>query len=450
MTIKTLSKDTIAELTLKEADSALSQRQKELAEVFSEAGDGQGGYNFNNVKCLGDQVKGSVAVSEAVKQMNQEMDAVGEAIDTLRGAEQAAKAHSEREKGRRNFPLPGGGGAGGKGNYSSESERFKSLGQMIGESKSYQNWAANGAAQGVTLNFDELLPSDFLSKAVPYPTMSTKALMTTAAGYAPEVLRAPGFVEAVTRPLQLGDIIPLFPTSQAAYAYMEETTRLHAAAFTPEGAAFAESTFIFTLRSSPVQKITDSIPLTDEQLEDVGMIEPYIDARLSFGVRQRFDSACLIGDGLGANLRGLKNVVGIQAQAKGADPIPDAFFKAMTKIRLVGRSVPTHHVMHLTDWQNLRLTRDANGQYILGAPGDAIVPRLWGMPIVEQDSDAVGIGYVGAFTPDCVSAFERRGVDVQIGYVNNQFAQGQRTARADARMALVWRRPVAFCSVTGL
>ena len=35
-----------------------------------------------------------------------------------------------------------------------------------------------------------------------------------------------------------------------------------------EGGAAAESTFIFTEKSSTVEKLTDSIPVTDEQLED--------------------------------------------------------------------------------------------------------------------------------------------------------------------------------------
>jgi HK97 family phage major capsid protein len=274
--------------------------------------------------------------------------------------------------------------------------------------------------------------------------------MATTGGYAPEVLRAPGYVEAITRPLQLGDIIPMFPTSQAAYKYMEETTRIHAAAFAAEGTAFAESTFVFTERSSPVQKITDSVPVTDEQLEDVGMIESYLDSRLNYGIKQKFDATCLVGDGTGANLRGLKNVVGIQTQVRGALQVADAIYLAMTKVRLVGRSTPSHTVMHYNDWQNLRLMRDVNGQYILGNPTDAITPRLWGLPVIEQDADAAGTAYVGAFDPSTVAAYEKKGVDIQMGYVNNQFMQGQRTVRGDMRMALVFRRPVAFCSVTGL
>ena len=61
-----------------------------------------------------------------------------------------------------------------------------------------------------------------------------------------------------------------------------------------------------------------------------------------------------------------------------------------------------------------------------------------------------GTGYTGSFLPAWVSLFERQGVEVAIGYVASQFAEGKRTVRADARAALVFFRPAAFCSVTGL
>lgn len=450
MTINTLSAASIAALTLVKADEALQARQGELAKIFEEAKADGDSLDFNKVTCLGDQVKGSIAVAEVVKQYDQEMNALGEHADTLRTAEQAMKNHQERSKARRGFALPGGGGASGKGNYADETQRFKSLGEMVTEAKNYQDWAKQGAGGGVNINFEDAMPSDLLSHGASFNTIGAKALMTLAAGYAPEAMRLPGFVEAVTRPIQLLDIIPMGMTSKDSVPYMEETTRTHAAAGTAEGGTYAESTFVFTEKSGAVKKITDSVPVTDEQLEDEPFIAGYINGRLVFGIRQKFDSLALIGDGIGANIRGLKNTVGIQTQAKGADPVPDAFFKAMVKVRVTGRSIPTHHIMHPTDWQGVRLMRTADGVYIWGNPSEAGPERLWGLGVVQNDADAAGTGYTGSFTPDCVSGFERKGVDVQVGFAGTQFLEGKRTMRADMRAALIWFRPAAFSSVTGL
>ena len=428
----------------KQAREQLGAKQDELGKIFAEAKTDDG-YDFNKVSCLGTDVKGSIAVAEKVKQLNSEADELAVKAESLEAAEQAATKHADREKSRSRFVHPSGGGSEMKGGALA-----KALGQAAVDSPEFKAWLKQGAGGGVTLQFEDMLFSDVLAKAMAFETIGAKTLMTTAAGFAPESLRQPGFVEAATRPVQLLDIIPMGRTDQAAVKYMEETTRVHAAAELAEGGTFAESQFAFTEKTTPVQKIGDSLPVTDEQLEDVAMMESYINGRLMFGVRQRLDSQCLIGSGAGANLRGLKNVAGIQTQAKGADPVPDAFFKAMVKIRVTGRAIPTHHVIHPTDWQNIRLLRTVDGVYIWGSPSEAGPERLWGLPVVQQDADAVGTGYCGSFQPAWVNLFEKRGIDVQVGYVGTQFTEGKRTVRADMRAALAWFRPAAFCSVTGL
>lgn len=435
----------IAELNLKQTREKMAAKQDELGKVFTEAKTDDGQYDFNKVTCLGADVKGSIAVAEKVKAANDELNELGEHADRLEAAEKAAAQHGERQKAIGRFPQPG-----SQERKGEERRQVKSLGELISEEKAYQSYAERGAPGQIDLSFPELWLSDMLAKGAAYDTLGSKTLMATSAGYAPESLRLPGFVEAAVRPLQLLDIIPMFPTGQAAIPYMEETTRTHAAAETAEGGTYAESTFAFTARSASVSKITDSVPVTDEQLADVLMMGGYINSRLTFGVRQRLDQQCLIGNGTTPNIRGLKNVVGIQTQAKGADPVPDAFFKAMTKIRVTGRAIPTHHVMHPTDWQGIRLLRTADGVYIWGSPAEAGPERLWGLPVVQNDADSAGTGYTGSFQPAWISLFERQGVEVAVGYTGTQFTEGKRTVRADARASLVVFRPVAFSSVTGL
>jgi HK97 family phage major capsid protein len=433
---------TIAELNAKQAREKLGAKQDELGKVFAEAkGDG-GEYDYRKVTHFGPEVKGSVAVAEKIKQLTDEADALAKHAETLEAADQAAAKHAEREKSRGGFRHSDPGRPGNKGQFEA-----KSLGELITETKAYQGWSKSG---GIDLSFPDLWLSDMLAKGASFDTLGSKTLMTTGAGYAPQSLRLPDFVEMATRPIQFLDILPMFQTGSAAMKYMEETTRTHSAAEVLEGGTYAESAFAFTERTSSVVKIGDSIPVTDEQLEDVPMMNGYVNGRLTFGVRQRLDSQAQIGNGTSPNLRGLKNVSGIQTQALGTDPIPDAFYKAMTKIRTIGRAIPTHHVAHPNDWQKVRLLRTADGIYIWGSPAETGPDRLWGLPVVQSDADSAGTGYTGSFQPSWVSLFERKGIDVQVGYVGTQFVEGKRTIRADTRVALVWFRPAAFCSVTGL
>jgi HK97 family phage major capsid protein len=441
----------IKNLTLKEAQEKLATRQDDMAKVIAEAKTDSGDLDFRKVKSLGTPEGDSIAVAEKFKAMNSEADALAGHIETLSSAQKAAQDFEAREKGIRKFPFPGGGngGQGGFGGQPANQNQFKSLGDSVTGAKEFKAWQERNRGGGIDLALD-MLPSDFLAKSARFETIGNKALMTTAAGFAPESIRLPGFVEAVTRPIQLLDIIPMGRTSQAAVPYMEETTRTHGAAETAEGGTFAESEFAFTERSVNVAKITDSVPVTDEQLEDVALVESYINGRLSFGVRQRLDRQCLLGNGTAPNLRGILNVSGIQTQTKGDDAVMDAIYKAMVKVRLVGRAMATHSNIHPLDMQDIRLTRTSDGIYIFGSPMEAGPTRLWGLPIVENDALTEGTALVGSFEPSWIMLHERRGIDIQVGYVGSQFGEGKRTIRADMRAALVVMRPAAFCQVTGV
>jgi len=437
----------IKTLSRKEAEEKLQTRQGDLAKVFEAAKTADGSYDYSKAISVVSGANDAIAVAEHVKALNAEADEIAKHLETFIEADKAAAALESRSKAVRTFPFPGQGNGGLPANLG----QFKSLGQQVVEAKEFQDWLATGKSHsGASINLQDLLPSDWLAKSAAFDTMGRKAVMSTGAGYAPESLRLPGFVEAVTRPLQLLDILPMGTTSQAAVPYMEETTRTHAAAETAEAGTYAESTFIFTQRSVTVVKITDSLPVTDEQLADAPFIQGYANGRLAFGVRQRLDRQAMAGNGTGANMRGILNTSGIQTAARGTDTQMDALYKAMTNIRVNGRATPTHHNLHPTDWQNIRLMKTADGIYIFGAPTEAGPERLWGLPVVQNEVLTQGTALVGSFEPAWITLFERQGIDLQVGYVGTQFTSGLRTMRADMRAALVVSRPLAFHTVTGL
>jgi HK97 family phage major capsid protein len=426
----------VPNVALVEARKKLDEKQKLLATVFEEAKTPAGELDFRQVKCLGTGLT-TVAIAEKVRGMNTELNDLYDECVKLADAEKGAGT-LEKLKGLR-------GPAADPGMNAGRRTEAKSIGELITGHDRYQEKIVKERTKGgIDISFEDVWPSDILAKSARF-----KTLMETTAGWAPESIRIPGLVvEKATRPIQLLDIIPIGQTGMEKVVYMEETTRTHSAAEKAEGIAYAESAFALTERESSVRKVTDSLPVTDEQLADVPMVAGYVNGRLVFGLRQRLDTQVLIGDGTAPNLRGIKNVVGIQTHDKGGDPIPDAFFKAMRLIRVTGRAMPTHHIMHPEDWEKVRLLRTADGVYIWGSPSEAGPERMWGLPVVQSDIDDAGTGYTGSFEPQWISLFERQGVDVQVGYVGDQFKEGKRTIRADMRFALVIFRPAAFCEVT--
>ena len=430
-------------MTLKEARAKLEEKQRALADIFKKAKTEQGEYDFDKIKELGDGT--TTEKLSKIHAMEKELDDLYDECVNLSKAEGSWTKHQDRMKLLAGGGDGGGGGGGdpGKGGIHSGSQALKSLGKQLVESKMYVDFTQH-KQMGIVTTLDW-----GLSEIKNGFGAQMKALFETTAGWLPETIRLPGFVDAVTRPIQLLDILPNGSTNQAAIKYMEETTRTHAAAERAEGATFAESTFELTERSEPVQKITDSVPTTDEQLEDVAQAESYLSERLMFGLRQRLDSQSLNGDGTSPNLKGILDHP-IQTQAKGADPVPDAIFKAMTLVRFTGRAMPTHHILHPNDWQEIRLLRTADGIYIWGNPSEQGPERIWGLPVIQNDALSEGTGLVGSFLAPWIMLFDRRGIDVQIGFINDQFTKGTRTIRADMRAALVVFRPAAFCSVTGI
>src|SRR5690606_18278277 len=152
--------------------------------------------------------------------------------------------------------------------------------------------------------------------------------------------------EAPTRPIQILDLIPDGTTEAASVVYLEETLRTHAAAERAEGAAYSEDGFELVERTSQVRSIGTSLPVTDEQLEDVGPVLAHLANRLSFRALQRLDGQLLVGNGTAPDLRGILQTVGIQTQAKGSLPTFDAIHYAMTNVRTIGRAFPNGIALH--------------------------------------------------------------------------------------------------------
>ncbi len=402
---------------LDEAQGKLDLARKSLHDVFTEAGPE---LDMAKVK----SVDGDNAAKVAwIRTKNAEIDDLAAQVENLQGVAKAAERARDYDA-RAQHAEPG-------SEHGFTGSTTKSIGQLFVESH-----ALKGKRGPIG-------PEDTLD-------VELKTLLDTGSGWAPASVRGPRVVEYATRPLQVADIIPSTTTGSTSVVYMEETTFTNNAAEVAEGGAYPEAALGFTEKTSPVRKIGVWLPVTDEQLEDVPQVRGYIDNRLPFMVRQRLDSQILVGNGTAPNLRGILNTSGIQTQAKGADPTPDAVYKAMTLVKVTGQAMPNAVVFNPTDWQDVRLLRTADGIYIWGSPSEAGPARIWGLPVVEAQGLTVNTALVGDFQNYSELA-TRRGIDVQVSNSHSTFfTEGKQAIRADVRVALVIYRPAAFCQVTGV
>lgn len=263
-----------------------------------------------------------------------------------------------------------------------------------------------------------------------------KATMTTSAnGYAPQVLRDGNVIPAISRPPQLIDFLRMDPTTQNSIKFMAQTVRTNAAAAKNEGSSLDESTITYAEQTDIISRIGTWIPVTQEQLEDEPGVRSLIDNDLILMVRQELDRVITVGTAAPPVFAGVFNATSIQTQAKGADPTLDALFKAITLVRVTGRSNPGVIVMHGTDHQNLVLTRTSDGLYILGNPTDAAVQRVWGLPIAL--SEALTVTNALVLDPFYFRVKMRSGVDVAISDSHaSNFIANTLVVRAHVRAGL--------------
>lgn len=403
---------------LKEAHENLDARRKELAKIFEEAGADR---DLSQVKSV---AGGKDAVLSRIRELNDELSDLGVKRENQVTLVRAVKAMASSNDAELAAVL----GETGDGSGYTGRKNVKGFGEMFTESKA---------------------GSEFKGREVELKNFELKALFSTSAGWGPEATRGPRIVLDEQRPLQVVDLIPQRTTNQSAIKYMEETTFTNTAAETAEGGAKPEAALALTERTSDVRKIPVWIPVTDEQLEDVDGIEEYLENRLTFMVRQRLDQQIVSGTGVAPNLRGILNVTGIQTQAKGTDPTPDAIYKAMTKVEVVGQAIPNLAIFHPNDWQDVRLLRTADGVYIWGNPSEAGPERIWGLRVakVQAATENTAIVLDTQFTELAI----RKGMTVKVSDSHSDFfTTNKQAVRAEVRVAFTLYRPTAACSVTGV
>jgi len=394
---------------LKDTEGKLDAKRAELANIFAQARPGgEGTIDLSKVKGYDD-------VPAAIKSLNDEMTDLGVKVEQLKAVQAAAGLVDNHTPGAANDDAPATKGA------------EKSFGEQFLKSAAVRQ-------KGQVAHLD----------------VDLKTLFARSAGWTPESTRSGLVVMSAQRPVQVTDVIPSVPTSQAAYKYMEETTFTNNAAEAAEGATYGEAALALTERSVTVEKVAVFIPVTDEQLEDEDGAASYLDMRLPFMVQQRLDGQLLTGNGTTPNVRGVNNVAGIQTQAKGADPTPDAVYKAMTLVRVTGRANPSAVIANPTDWQDVKLLKTVDGIYIWGSPTDMGPDRIWGVQVVLSDAQTLNTMVVGDFANYSLLAI-RRGIDVKVSDSHSTyFIEGKQAIRATMRAAAVWTRGAAFCTVTGI
>ena len=289
--------------------------------------------------------------------------------------------------------------------------------------------------------------------------------------------KLPGVVTIGVRPLRVKDLIAPGATNNTDVRYIQENSFTNDATVVAETGTLPEQTFSLSEVDAYVADIGAFTKMTKDMMEDYLQVASYINMRLPYAVERTEEDQLLNGTGgsTGPNqstgITGILQTSGILTQALGSDNIPDAIYKAMTNVRwgsgiatagvntAQGGYEPDAIIMHPTDWQKLRLSKDNEGQYFAGGPftgaygnGNGYVQyeSIWGKPVCVTPAIAQGTALVGAFKI-ASQYFQRQGMEIEsTNSDGTDFQTRLYTLRATIRLALAVYRPAGFCQVTGI
>lgn len=408
----------------------LATKRTELAEIFEKSKTSDGRLDLKQEQL------------DDVRARHKELDEKGKAYATARDLDEMERKNKEAldDLNEPRHPSRHGNGRHDRlKEMQGEQPEWKSLGQQVLESKAAKAAFADAAGGGQMRPFKVDLP-DFDVKTV---------MAETGAGYAPPNYRTNIVVFSPQRRPVVADLIPQDPTELQVVKYMEETTFTNSSANTAEGSSAPESALAFTERTVLVEWIPTTLPVTDQQMEDVPGLMGILNNRMTLMIRLTEESQLLNGTGTTPQLKSFlgASLAGIGSVTRGSDPFPTAIYKSFTNVRFTGFADPSGVIINPTDWQTIKTLQATTGQYIFGSPSEVGPDTLWGCLTVVTPAITQGTALTGDFLMYSHIS-RRRGLRIEVGYVNDDFKKGQKTIRADERLSLEIYRPQAFCTIT--
>lgn len=231
----------------------------------------------------------------------------------------------------------------------------------------------------------------------------------------------PGIVAGAFRPMSLFDWLPKGIATSNTIHWTRESGFTNNAAETAEGAAKPESVLTFEAVDTPIRTVAHIIKASKQILEDVPMLQSYIDARMTYGVQLKVQNQIVAGTGAG-KIHGLANTANHTdlAGIVTADNDFDAANKAKHQV-IASDYMADAYLVNPADWGRLERKRTgissdetplAGQSGTISYFGNGMQPMLWGLPVILSNSVTAGKFY--AVSRDALMWWARTGIAVEI------------------------------------
>ena len=257
------------------------------------------------------------------------------------------------------------------------------------------------------------------------------------------------------------DIFAKIPVSDSntngviRYYDWDAATTVRNATAIAEGALFTESTAKWVGQNLAIEKVGDTLPVSEEFFEDSEMFAAEMGMFLDTNVKIKRNAALVNGSGVTPELKGLVTTVG--AFTAVASSITDAniydlLVKVSEDITATGgaKYAPNFAMMNIVDINKMKLSKDGNNNYIIPPFVSRDGKQVAEMLILEENAIVADTLVVGDSRYGRI--YERKGIELSRGVVNAQFAEDMETLKVRTRLAFLIRDADVggFKKVTGI
>ena len=204
---------------------------------------------------------------------------------------------------------------------------------------------------------------------------------------------------AAYRPLNIIDLINWIPADSETAYYLRETTANFLAGIIPEAQDKPESELQLGMLQLSVGTIAHFVRVSKQALKNMAQLAVYIETRLAYGVRLKLEYYVVNGhtpaQGQQKIFSGLLEplnytTVDVHLSDTAIDVLNKAKYKAAaTYVQ------PDCIILNPEDWGRIERIKGTDGHYVFGAPGAAVQPVIWGVPVIFSATMPVGKFWCG-------------------------------------------------------
>jgi HK97 family phage major capsid protein len=340
-------------------------------------------------------------------------------------------------------------------------QQRKTYGQQFIESEEWQGFVKRFAPNGRLSNLKGFTSDPVEIKGL-LDGFGKKELVTGVADTSAGAWIIPdqsGIYEQIGRyPLNLRSLIDVRTTGSDTVEWVQQTLQVTQATPVAEANVTTytgatgevsgekpEGTTRWERMSTTVKTIPVWIPATTRALADAPQLRGLIDSELRNDVDEELENQLFNGSGVGENLMGLNNVVGVLTQAFTTDIAVTARM-AITNLLINGRQMPTAFMFNPEDWEAYDLLQDNEGRYYWGGPMAQGPRTLWGVPVAQSFFQGAGTGWLGNWRKMVLWDREQATIAVSDSH-EDFFIRNMVAIRCELRAAMGVIRPTAFVEI---